>query len=84
MSYERYVFSFFNFNLVGMNFGINGCALDVISWLLGHRCENDDIIIITQDSLLTRLLRNSLGGNAVTLIICTISSLIQDYEESLR
>ena len=36
------------------------------------------------DSLLTRLLAPTLGGNCLTLLICCISSLSQDSEESLN
>lgn len=36
-----------------------------------------------RDSKLTRLLQDSLGGNAKTVMIATISPLISNYEESL-
>ena len=37
-----------------------------------------------QDSILSKLLAPALGGNCVTLLLCCISSLAQDSEESLN
>ena len=40
-------------------------------------------IVPYRDSNLTRMLQNSLGGNAKTIMICAISPSASNYEESL-
>lgn len=64
----------------GINLGL--LALGNVVSALGDPRRNVTYIPYL-DSLLTRLLANSLGGNSVTFIICTISPLLRDYEESL-
>jgi hypothetical protein len=40
-------------------------------------------IVPYRDSVLTQILKNSLGGNSKTIMICAISPSASNYEESL-
>lgn len=41
------------------------------------------IVISYRDSILTRILQNSLGGNSKTKMICAISPARDNYDENL-
>ena len=48
-------------------------------------CQNKNKVFINyRDSKLTRILQPSLGGNSQTIVICTLSQLFWNYQESVK
>lgn len=48
-------------------------------------CQNKNKVFINyRDSKLTRILQPSLGGNSQTIVICTLSQLFLNYQESVK
>lgn len=62
---------FFRFHLVSLLIFISSCSVGKRS---GH--------IPYRDSKLTRILQHSLGGNARTAIVCTLSPALSHVEQS--
>lgn len=65
----------------GTNLGL--LALGNVISALGDPRRNVSMVPY-HDSLLTQVLCQCLGGNCVTLMVCTVSALTQDYEETLN
>jgi len=65
----------------GINLGL--LALGNVVSALGDPRRNVSYVPY-QDSILSRILAPALGGNTVTTMLCCISSLAKDFEESLN
>ena len=67
-----------------------GCAINQSISALGNvisalvdRLKNPGIVVPYRDSKLTHLLKNSLGGNAKTIMVAAIAPTVLDYDETL-
>jgi hypothetical protein len=67
-----------------------GCAINQSLSALGNvisalvdRLKNPGIVVPYRDSKLTHLLKNSLGGNAKTIMVAAIAPTVLDYDETL-
>lgn len=59
-------------------------ALGNVISALGDETKRGKVHVPYRDSKLTRLLRDSLGGNSKTLMICCVSPAAVNYNESLN
>eukprot|EP00659_Diplonema_papillatum_P009694 gene9694-15054_t len=57
-------------------------SLTTLGIVISQLCKNEKYISF-RDSLLTRVLQNSLGGNAITTLVVTMSQLRSNYSDTL-
>lgn len=56
---------------------------NVISQLFKKATKNPKLVVSYRNSVLTRILQNSLGGNSKTTMICAVSPAIDNIDETL-
>ena len=68
----------------GSNINKSLLALSKVIQRLSSFQAKNKVFINYRDSKLTRILQPSLGGNSKTVIICTLSQLFFNYQESVK
>ena len=68
----------------GSNINKSLLALSKVIQRLSAWQSKNKIFINYRDSKLTRILQPSLGGNSQTIVICTLSQLFCNYQESVK
>ena len=58
-------------------------VLGIVIHQLYLKSEGEKVVVSYRDSVLTRILQNSLGGNSKTTMICAISPARDNYDETL-
>ena len=66
---------------ISINLGLHFLERVIIS--LNRKSKGENIVIPYRESLMTMVLRDSLGGNCKTKMIATISSFPSDVDESI-
>jgi len=66
-----------------------GCHINksllFLSTVINHLAENEEKYVSYRDSKLTRILQDSLGGNALAAIICTVKpNTIEETQSTLK
>lgn len=68
----------------GSNINKSLLALSKVIHRLSSNENKGKVFINYRDSKLTRILQPSLGGNSQTIVICTLSQLFVNYQESVK
>ncbi|CAI2377607.1 unnamed protein product [Moneuplotes crassus] len=68
----------------GSNINKSLLALSKVIHRLSSNEKKGKVFINYRDSKLTRILQPSLGGNSQTIVICTLSQLFVNYQESVK